>query len=42
MYKNIVDGNHRMAPGIPEAFKVLVKEVQALCIDMSFKKEGER
>ena len=27
MYKNIVDGDHRMEPGMPESFNVLVKEI---------------
>ncbi len=26
MYKNIVDGDHRMEPGMPESFNVLIKE----------------
>ena len=34
MYKNIVDGNHRMDPGIPESFNVLLKEIRALGIDI--------
>ncbi len=34
MYKNIVDGNLTMDAGIPEAFNVLVKEIQSICIDM--------
>src|SRR3569623_3256559 len=29
MYKNIVDGAHRMAAGLPESFTVLVKEIRA-------------
>ncbi len=26
MYKNIVDGNHQMEPGMPESFNVLLKD----------------
>jgi DNA-directed RNA polymerase subunit beta len=34
MYKNIVDGNHEMAAGMPESFNVLVKEIRSLAINM--------
>ena len=34
MYKNIVDGNHEMAAGMPESFNVLVKEIRSLGIDI--------
>jgi len=34
MYKNIVDGDHRMEPGMPESFNVLLKEIRALGIDV--------
>jgi len=34
MYKNIVDGDHRMSPGMPESFNVLLKEIRALGIDI--------
>ncbi len=34
MYKNIVDGDHRMEPAMPESFNVLVKEIRSLGIDM--------
>jgi DNA-directed RNA polymerase subunit beta len=34
MYKNIVDGDYRMEPGMPESFNVLVKEIRSLGIDM--------
>jgi DNA-directed RNA polymerase subunit beta len=33
MYKNIVDGDHRMEPGMPESFNVLVKELRSLAIN---------
>jgi len=34
MYKNIVDGNHQMEPGMPESFNVLVKEIRSLALDI--------
>src|SRR5690625_5990042 len=34
MYKNIVDGNHQMDPGMPESFNVLVKEIRSLGINI--------
>ncbi|GLS24549.1 DNA-directed RNA polymerase subunit beta [Marinibactrum halimedae] len=34
MYKNIVDGDHRMEPGMPESFNVLLKEIRSLGINM--------
>jgi len=34
MYKNIVDGNHRMEAGMPESFNVLVKEIRSLAINI--------
>jgi DNA-directed RNA polymerase subunit beta len=34
MYKNIVDGDHRMEAGMPESFNVLVKEIRSLAIDI--------
>lgn len=34
MYKNIVDGDHRMEPGMPESFNVLLKEIRSLAINM--------
>ncbi|MEX2964530.1 DNA-directed RNA polymerase subunit beta [Microbulbifer sp. TYP-18] len=39
MYKNIVDGDHRMEPGMPESFNVLVKEIRSL--GMNFELENE-
>ena len=33
-YEAIVKGHNVPAPGIPESFKVLVKELQALCLDI--------
>ncbi|MBE2294197.1 MAG: DNA-directed RNA polymerase subunit beta [Phycisphaerales bacterium] len=34
VYKNIVDGNHRMEAGMPESFNVLVKEIRSLGINI--------
>ncbi|MDX1252046.1 MAG: DNA-directed RNA polymerase subunit beta [Gammaproteobacteria bacterium] len=34
MYKNIVDGDHRMEASMPESFNVLAKEIRALGIDI--------
>jgi DNA-directed RNA polymerase subunit beta len=34
MYKNIVDGDHQMAAGMPESFNVLVKEIRSLGINI--------
>ena len=34
MYKNIVDGEHKMDAGMPESFNVLVKEIRSLGINI--------
>ena len=34
VYKNLVDGNFEMEPGIPESFNVLTKEIRSLGIDL--------
>ncbi|MDE0841194.1 MAG: DNA-directed RNA polymerase subunit beta [Porticoccaceae bacterium] len=39
MYKNIVDGDHRMEPGMPESFNVLVKEIRSLGINIELEHE---
>lgn len=39
MYKNIVEGDHRMEPGMPESFNVLVKEIRSLGIDIELENE---
>ncbi len=39
MYKNIVDGDHRMEPGMPESFNVLVKEIRSLGINIELEYE---
>ena len=33
-YEAIVKGNNIPQPGVPESFKVLVKELQSLCLDI--------
>ena len=33
-YEAIVKGNDIPTPGVPESFKVLVKELQSLCLDV--------
>ncbi|MFT6388106.1 MAG: DNA-directed RNA polymerase subunit beta [Cellvibrionaceae bacterium] len=40
MYKNIVDGDHRMEPGMPESFNVLVKEIRSLGINMELENDS--
>jgi DNA-directed RNA polymerase subunit beta len=39
MYKNIVDGDHRMEAGMPESFNVLIKEIRALAIDIELEQD---
>jgi DNA-directed RNA polymerase subunit beta len=39
MYKNIVDGDHRMEPGMPESFNVLLKEIRALAINIELEQD---
>ena len=39
MYKNIVDGDHRMEPGMPESFNVLIKEIRSLGIDIELEND---
>ena len=34
-YESIVKGNNVPKPGVPESFKVLIKELQSLCLDVS-------
>ena len=41
-YEAIVKGNNIPQPGVPESFKVLVKELQSLCLDVRvLDKEGQ-
>ncbi|VFP84354.1 DNA-directed RNA polymerase subunit beta [Candidatus Erwinia haradaeae] len=39
MYKNIVDGNHQMEPGMPESFNVLLQEIRSLGINIDLEDE---
>ena len=40
-YESIVKGHNVPKPGVPESFKVLVKELQSLCLDIRvLDKEG--
>src|SRR4026208_645245 len=34
MYESIVKGDHVLEAGLPESFNVLLKELQALCLDV--------
>jgi len=42
-YESIVKGKAMLSPSLPESFKVLVKELQALCLDVKLisEREGE-
>ncbi len=40
MYKNIVDGDHRMEAGMPESFNVLIKEIRSLGIDIDLEHDS--
>jgi DNA-directed RNA polymerase subunit beta len=39
MYKNIVDGDYHMEPGMPESFNVLVKEIRSLGINIELESD---
>ena len=39
MYKNIVDGNHKMEAGMPESFNVLLKEIRSLAVNIELERE---
>ncbi len=38
IYEAIVKGEHKLTPGTPESFNVLVKELQGLCLDIRMEK----
>jgi DNA-directed RNA polymerase subunit beta len=40
MYEAIVKGQQKLAPGTPESFNVLVKELQGLCLDIKMVRTG--
>ncbi|MCL5261189.1 MAG: DNA-directed RNA polymerase subunit beta [Gammaproteobacteria bacterium] len=39
IYKNIVDGDQKMDPGMPESFNVLIKEIRSLGINVDLESE---
>ncbi|WP_225639352.1 DNA-directed RNA polymerase subunit beta [Candidatus Profftia sp. (ex Adelges kitamiensis)] len=39
MYKNIINGDHRMEPSMPESFNVLLKEIRSLGINIELEDE---
>ena len=39
MYKNIVDGDHRMEAAMPESFNVLIKEIRSLGINIELEQD---
>ena len=41
-YESIVKGENVPEPGIPESFKVLIKELQSLCLDVKLLSEDEQ
>ena len=41
MYKNIVDGEQYMSPGMPESFNVLTKEIRSLAINIDLKDKDQ-
>jgi DNA-directed RNA polymerase subunit beta len=41
MYEAIVKGEHTLDAGIPESFNVLMKELQALCLNMELLEQGQ-
>ncbi|MGL5438890.1 MAG: DNA-directed RNA polymerase subunit beta [Filifactoraceae bacterium] len=41
-YESIVKGENVPEPGIPESFKVLIKELQSLCLDIKLLTEDEQ
>jgi DNA-directed RNA polymerase subunit beta len=41
-YEAIVKGENIQEPGVPESFKVLVKELQALCLDVKVLSEDKK
>jgi DNA-directed RNA polymerase subunit beta len=39
MYESIVKGDMELEPGLPESFKVLMKELKSLCLDVDLIEE---
>jgi DNA-directed RNA polymerase subunit beta len=42
MYEAIVKGEHTLEPGLPESFNVLIKELQALCLNVELIEPGTK
>lgn len=42
MYEAITKGDHAFQCGVPESFNVMVKELQALCLDVKLERKGEK
>jgi DNA-directed RNA polymerase subunit beta len=40
MYEAIVKGEYTLEPGLPESFNVLIKELQALCLNIELIEPG--
>ena len=41
MYESIVKGEQVLEPGLPESFNVLIRELQALCLDFKLEEQTE-
>jgi DNA-directed RNA polymerase subunit beta len=41
MYEAIVKGDYTLEPGLPESFNVLIKELQALCLNIELLEPGQ-
>ncbi len=41
MYESIVKGEQVLEPGLPESFNVLVRELQALCLDVKLEENSQ-
>ena len=41
MYESIVKGEQVLEPGLPESFNVLIRELQALCLDVKLDEQKE-
>jgi DNA-directed RNA polymerase subunit beta len=42
MYEKIVKGNNVLEPGLPESFKVLVKELQSLGLEIQLFEDSQQ
>ena len=42
MYESIVKGDYQLDPGLPESFNVLMKELQALCLNVELIERPDR